>query len=134
MVSLMAHECSGSLAGRARRGGHASQHPPFGVPNVVNISSIREHIRPSERLLLRKVRPPGSRAMCGRTNRAAIFPLAAQKEKRMRSNVPVTPEDSTSAWMSLGNCRNYPPATFFPSDGVGVDRARKICNGCPVLD
>jgi len=72
--------------------------------------------------------------MCGRTNRAAIFPLAAQKEKRMQTNVPVTPEDSTSAWMSLGNCRNYPPATFFPSDGVGVDRARKICNGCPVLD
>lgn len=42
--------------------------------------------------------------------------------------------DATSVWMSKGNCRNYPPATFFPSDGVGVDRARKICNGCPVLD
>ena len=33
-----------------------------------------------------------------------------------------------------GNCRLYPPATFFPSDGVGVDKARKICAGCPVTD
>ena len=40
--------------------------------------------------------------------------------------------DSSTGWMSHGNCRNYPPATFFPSDGVGVDRARAICAGCPV--
>ena len=36
--------------------------------------------------------------------------------------------------MADGNCRNYPPAVFFPSDGVGVDRARKICIDCPVAD
>jgi WhiB family redox-sensing transcriptional regulator len=42
--------------------------------------------------------------------------------------------DSPTAWMAEGNCRLYPPATFFPSDGVGVDKARKICAGCPVLD
>jgi WhiB family transcriptional regulator, redox-sensing transcriptional regulator len=41
--------------------------------------------------------------------------------------------DSPTAWMAEGNCRLYPPATFFPSDGVGVDRARKICKECPVL-
>ena len=40
--------------------------------------------------------------------------------------------DSPTAWMSDGNCRLYPPAAFFPSDGVGVDRARKICKDCPV--
>ena len=40
--------------------------------------------------------------------------------------------DSESAWMSEGNCRLHPPATFFPSDGVGVDKARKICRDCPV--
>jgi WhiB family redox-sensing transcriptional regulator len=34
--------------------------------------------------------------------------------------------------MADGSCRMYPPATFFPSDGVGVEKARKICNGCPV--
>ena len=38
-------------------------------------------------------------------------------------------DDSPTAWMAKGNCRNYPPATFFPSDGVGVDRARAICKG-----
>lgn len=42
-------------------------------------------------------------------------------------------DDSPTAWMQQGNCRNYPPATFFPSDGVGVDRARAICKGCPVM-
>ncbi len=43
-----------------------------------------------------------------------------------------TDEESATAWMNAGNCRNYPPAVFFPSDGVGVDRARKICADCPV--
>lgn len=42
------------------------------------------------------------------------------------------PPDSVTAWMNRGNCRNYDPAVFFPSDGVGVDHARKICETCPV--
>ncbi len=51
----------------------------------------------------------------------------------MQLSTTVPESDSTSAWMAEGNCRNYPPAVFFPSDGVGVDRARKICNSeCPV--
>ena len=37
-------------------------------------------------------------------------------------------------WMRRGNCRNEPPSTFFPSDGAGVDAARRICAGCPVLE
>jgi WhiB family redox-sensing transcriptional regulator len=37
-------------------------------------------------------------------------------------------------WMQRGNCREHPPATFFPSDGVGVDRARRICESCPVRE
>ena len=36
-------------------------------------------------------------------------------------------------WMRDGNCRDYPPSVFFPSDGVGVDVARKICATCPVV-
>lgn len=48
-----------------------------------------------------------------------------------RSGLPF--DDSPTSWMAEGNCRNYPPSVFFPSDGVGVDRARKICAGCPVL-
>ncbi|CAN5769639.1 WhiB family transcriptional regulator [soil metagenome] len=43
-------------------------------------------------------------------------------------------EDSVTTWMARGNCRLYAPSTFFPSDGVGVDKARKICAGCPVTE
>lgn len=35
-------------------------------------------------------------------------------------------------WMASGTCRSHPPATFFPSDGVGVEVARRICETCPV--
>jgi WhiB family redox-sensing transcriptional regulator len=38
----------------------------------------------------------------------------------------------TKDWMARGNCRDHPPATFFPSDGVGVEVARRICASCPV--
>lgn len=37
-------------------------------------------------------------------------------------------------WMRDGDCRNYPPGAFFPSDGVGVDAARRICATCHVKD
>ena len=33
-------------------------------------------------------------------------------------------------WMARGNCRFEPPATFFPSDGVGVEIAKRICTTC----
>ena len=39
-----------------------------------------------------------------------------------------------NAWMAHGNCNNHPPAVFFPSDGVGVEIAKKICETCPVKD
>ena len=35
-------------------------------------------------------------------------------------------------WMAAGNCANEKPSLFFPSDGVGVDRARQVCVDCPV--
>ena len=35
-------------------------------------------------------------------------------------------------WMARGNCRLEPPSTFFPSDGVGVEVAKRICEECPV--
>ena len=37
-----------------------------------------------------------------------------------------------SNWMAEGLCAEKPPSLFFPSDGVGVDVARKICAECPV--
>src|SRR5215475_2614241 len=35
-------------------------------------------------------------------------------------------------WMAVGNCREESPSLFFPSDGVGVEVARRICATCPV--
>jgi WhiB family redox-sensing transcriptional regulator len=40
----------------------------------------------------------------------------------------------STLWMAEGNCANQPPTTFFPSDGVGVEVAKKVCEGCPVAD
>jgi WhiB family redox-sensing transcriptional regulator len=37
-----------------------------------------------------------------------------------------------TTWMARGLCRFEPPATFFPSDGVGVEVAKRICTTCPV--
>ncbi len=34
--------------------------------------------------------------------------------------------------MLQARCRSLSPGEFFPSDGVGVDKARKICGQCPV--
>jgi len=34
--------------------------------------------------------------------------------------------------MARGLCANVPPSTFFPSDGAGVEVARRICADCPV--
>ena len=31
--------------------------------------------------------------------------------------------DTDTLWMAEGSCRDQPPSLFFPSDGVGVDRA-----------
>ncbi len=35
-------------------------------------------------------------------------------------------------WMSSGNCADTNPDAFFPSDGVGVEMAKSICEDCPV--
>jgi WhiB family redox-sensing transcriptional regulator len=37
-------------------------------------------------------------------------------------------------WMAEGNCRSEAPSMFFPSDGVGVEVARRICATCPVKE
>jgi WhiB family redox-sensing transcriptional regulator len=39
-----------------------------------------------------------------------------------------------TSWMAIGNCAQEPPSTFFPSDGVGVEVARRICASCPVKE
>ncbi len=37
-------------------------------------------------------------------------------------------------WMARGKCQSVAPETFFPSDGLGVIRAQRICASCPVQD
>lgn len=37
-------------------------------------------------------------------------------------------------WMEVGLCKKYPPEMFFPSDSVGVDRAKRVCEPCPVIN
>jgi len=35
-------------------------------------------------------------------------------------------------WMGEGSCRDMDPAVFFPSDGIGVQAAQRVCDECPV--
>jgi WhiB family transcriptional regulator, redox-sensing transcriptional regulator len=42
------------------------------------------------------------------------------------------PDHHTPTWMLHGRCRTLSPSEFFPSDGVGVERARRICADCAV--
>lgn len=37
-------------------------------------------------------------------------------------------------WMAQGNCADKPATLFFPSDGVGVEVARRICGTCAVKE
>lgn len=47
------------------------------------------------------------------------------------SNLPPLAERE-QPWMRHGLCRGYEPSVFFPSDGAGVENARRICAECPV--
>jgi len=38
----------------------------------------------------------------------------------------------TPPWMLRARCREAKSGEFFPSDGVGVERARRVCAECPV--
>ena len=37
-----------------------------------------------------------------------------------------------TTWMQEAKCRELPPEKFFPSDGVGVEKAQRICAECTV--
>lgn len=42
-------------------------------------------------------------------------------------------ESSTDdGWMFRAACRQHAPSLFFPSDGVGVEVANRVCVACPV--
>jgi WhiB family redox-sensing transcriptional regulator len=69
-----------------------------------------------------------------RRNATGLSPEAISELNGRPTALAVAPPDpdSESAWMADGNCRLHPPATFFPSDGVGVDKARKIAGAARV--
>lgn len=43
-----------------------------------------------------------------------------------------SPDHCTPPWMDHARCRSLSPADFFPSDGVGVEVAKRVCAECPV--
>jgi WhiB family redox-sensing transcriptional regulator len=56
---------------------------------------------------------------------------------KLYPEMPTTPggtKESTmdTTWMAAGNCANESPSLFFPSDGVGVEIAKRTCTDCPV--
>ena len=42
------------------------------------------------------------------------------------------PDQDQYGWMQRALCRGTNPAEFFPSDGSGVEAARKVCADCTV--
>jgi WhiB family redox-sensing transcriptional regulator len=40
----------------------------------------------------------------------------------------------TTDWMARGKCKEVAPDVFFPSDGMGVLVAQRICAECPVSE
>jgi WhiB family redox-sensing transcriptional regulator len=55
------------------------------------------------------------------------------------SQVENPPEELTrlggavgTEWTAEAKCRDMDPAVFFPSDGIGVQAAQRICFDCPV--
>jgi WhiB family transcriptional regulator, redox-sensing transcriptional regulator len=39
-----------------------------------------------------------------------------------------------TTWMAQGECRDLPPETFFPTNGAGVEIAKRVCAECPVRE
>jgi len=54
----------------------------------------------------------------------------------MDFDLPQSPpaDDQEHRWMLEAKCRGRAPTDFFPSDGVGVEQARKVCADCPVKE
>ena len=53
---------------------------------------------------------------------------------RFRRHIEPMENPAETKWMADGNCANKAPSVFFPSDGVGVEKAKLVCEGCPVTD
>lgn len=58
--------------------------------------------------------------------------IDSPSQSRYGQNQAQEEGDMNTEWMADGKCREYPAATFFPQDGVGVIKAQRICATCPV--
>jgi WhiB family transcriptional regulator, redox-sensing transcriptional regulator len=61
----------------------------------------------------------------GRTEHMRVAKIATPSVERMGGVMG-------TEWVSEGKCRDMDSAIFFPSDGIGVQIARRICEDCPV--
>ena len=55
----------------------------------------------------------------------------AAVEEAVDDSLP-SPDHHTPSWMDHARCRTLSPSEFFPSDGVGVEVAKRVCAECPV--
>ena len=55
----------------------------------------------------------------------------AAVEEAVDDSLP-SPDHHTPAWMDHARCRTLSPGEFFPSDGVGVEVAKRVCAECAV--
>ena len=53
-----------------------------------------------------------------------------QPDVFVNTGVEMTYEIATNYWMADGKCADLNPSLFFPSDGKGVEVAKKICSTC----
>lgn len=56
----------------------------------------------------------------------------ASRRVRKRGRFPVDEIPEQYAWMLDAICRGAAPTEFFPSDGLGVEAAQRVCAMCPV--
>ncbi len=54
------------------------------------------------------------------------------EQKRLESRM--TLGDEIKHWEDYANCLTEQPDTFFPTDGVGVEIAKRICQNCVVKE
>jgi WhiB family redox-sensing transcriptional regulator len=56
----------------------------------------------------------------------------AHVEPDVNDSLPSPDDHVTPPWMDHARCRTLSPSEFFPSDGVGVEVAKRVCAECTV--
>ncbi len=72
------------------------------------------------------------KAMSYGQKQAADYLANRNSDVSAAAKIAVAIENGSEDWMAYGKCRDVHPSVFFPSDGAGVEIARKLCKDCPV--